>query len=197
MIRKTHFILPVLAVFLFLGVAPIIQADPGGNKAPNIYAAIPEYEENLLIIFGTDLFCEMTPPTVTLAGEEYLASVTEDGEVLVDVNLNLISPGDYLLVLKPDHRKPAKAEFMLTLGAGQPNETGPVPYLVDTNFFWVDDDHEFDTHIDVFCHPGDISAGGSWYASPDESTRFVGGGSGRTGYSATFKNTETEFGVTH
>ena len=195
MTRKMHITPSLMAVFLFLGIGSPTQAGPGGSIAPKISAAIPYYDEDLLIIFGTGLFNDMTPPKVTIAGNEYETSVTEDGEVLVYVNLNLISPGDYLLVLEPDHRAPARAEFMLTLGATNAAATVPSSYSVDTDFFWVDDAVQRAV-IGVHCHPGDFAVGGAWFASPEDSTVFVGGGSGgRGGYFATLANSVSEFGV--
>lgn len=195
MTKNLQITLPLLAVFLFLGVSPPIQADPGGSIAPEITAAIPIYDENLLIIFGTGLSGDVTSPTVTLAGNEYESSVTEDGEVLVDINLNLISPGDYLLVLEPDHRTPTRVEFMLTLGEASPTPMMPSSYSVDTDFFLVDDAIQR-AHVGVHCHPGDFVVGGVWFASPEESTVFLGGGSaGRGGYTAILKNSQSTFGV--
>jgi hypothetical protein len=195
MANKLRFTLPVLAAFLFVGVAPIMQAASGGIGGPKIIAAIPDYDLDVLIIYGTGLHNGETRPIVTIADVDRKVSVTEDGEVLVH-DLNLISPGDYLLVLRPDHRVNVKAEMMVTLGAaGPPGSAGPIPAVY---FVYTDDDLEISENtqasVRIFCHHGDVTIGGWFWKNPENTTRLYGG-TGTQDYWGTFVNTQSDYSL--
>jgi len=197
MAMKLHYKLPILAAFLFIGFAPIIQAEPGGIGGPKITAAIPHYGLDVLIIFGTGLHNGETPPTVTIADVEREVSVTEDGEVLVH-DLNLISPGDYLLVLRPDHRVNVKAEIMVTLGAegppGPPGAPGPAPGVYRVYSRDLNIPENLEAAVRIHCHFGDVAIGGSYSLNPADSTRVRGGTSARN-YWGSFINSLSDYSI--
>ncbi len=204
MANKLRITLPILAAFLLICFTPTMQAEMGGSSRPIIKAVIPYYDLDLLIIFGTGLHNGETLPTVTISGEERVVSVTEDGEVLVHVNLDLISPGDYLLVLRPDHRLVTKAELMLTLGAegppGPPGPPGPAGAAGATPGVYTV--YSGDLHMPanlgaaarVHCHFGDVAIGGSYTLNPEDSTRVSGGTNSRN-HEGSFINPLSDYSV--
>lgn len=198
MVNKLRLTLPILAAFLFMGITPVVQAETDGSVRPVIKAVITDYDLDLLIIFGTGLFNGETLPTVTFNGEEREVSVTEEGEVLVDVNLEFISPGDYLLVLRRDHRVVTKVEIMLTLGAeGPPEPPGPAGTAPGVYTVYSSDLNmpaNLGAAVRVHCHFGDVAIGGSYTLNPADSTRVRGGTNSRN-YEGSFINPLSDYSV--
>lgn len=195
MANKLRFMLPILVAFLLMGFTPVAQAEAGRSFRPIIRAVIPDYDLDLLIIFGTGLHNGETLPTVTISGQEREVSVTEDGEVLVHVNLDLISPGDYQLVLRPDHRIVTTAEIMLTIGAeGPAGPAGPAPAVYRVYSGDLNIPENTMTAVRIHCHFGDVAIGGSYFLNPADSTRLFGGTNSRN-YEGSFINPNSDYSV--